>query len=550
MIDMKSSSQKLKNWFLAGLAIISFAASVGYAAQRGTAVIPKPQRIIFQKGQFFTIKPDTVILADKAAMPTANQLRNAITQATGYSLTVQKPREIHENRIVIILDSDKARLGREGYRLAVTTAQVVIIAADSAGAFYAFQTLRQLLPVQFFSKTPVKGIDWKIPCVLIEDYPRFAWRGAMLDLARYYMPKEFVKKFIDLMALHKMNSLQLHLTDDQGWRIEIKKYPRLTEVGAWRKESIVGHLRDKPRKYDGKPHGGFYTQDDLREIVAYARDRHIRIVPEVEMPGHAQSAIAAYPELGNAGKKLGVSVNWGVHKNIFNADEKTILFLQDVLTEVLEIFPSEFIHIGGDEANKDQWKASSEIQARIKELGLKNEDELQSYFIKRMDNFLVSKGRRLIGWDEILEGGLAPNATVMSWRGTKGGIAAARAGHDVVMAPTKYTYFDYYQSKNKKKEPLAIGGFLPLREVYEFEPIPKELTAEQAKHVLGAQGQLWTEYIPNPKKAEYMGFPRYCALAELAWTKPEHKDYPDFVERLKAHLKRLDILDVNYRPLD
>jgi hexosaminidase len=550
MIDMKSLPQKLKNCFLAGLAIILFAASVGYAAQRGTAVIPKPQKITFQKGHFFTIKPDTVILADKAATPTARQLQNAIAQATGYSLTVKPPHVMRENYIIIILGPDLTRLGSEGYHLMIMPKKVVITAADNAGAFYAFQTLRQLLPVQFFSKTPVKGIDWKIPCVLIEDYPRFAWRGAMLDLARYYMPKEFVRKFIDLMAMHKMNSLQLHLTDDQGWRIEIKKYPRLTEVGAWRKESIVGHLRDKPRKYDGKPHGGFYTQDDLREIVAYARDRHIRIVPEVEMPGHAQSAIAAYPELGNTGKKLGVSVNWGVHKNIFNADEKTILFLQDVLTEVLEIFPSEFIHIGGDEANKDQWKASSEIQARIKELGLKNEDELQSYFIKRMDNFLVSKGRRLIGWDEILEGGLAPNATVMSWRGTKGGIAAARAGHDVVMAPTKYTYFDYYQSKNKKKEPLAIGGFLPLRETYEFEPIPKELTPEQAKHILGAQGQLWTEYIPNPKKAEYMGFPRYCALAELVWTKPEHKDYPDFVERLKGHLKRLDILGVNYRPLD
>lgn len=549
---MKSLSQKLLNCSLAGLAIISFAALTGYAGQRETAIIPRPQKITFQKGHFFTIKPDTVIVTNKAAMPTALQLQNAIAQATGYSLTVKIPRSDvrDENCITVIVSSDKANHSREGYRLAVTTSRVVIIAADNAGAFYAFQTLRQLLPVQFFSKTPVKGIDWKIPCVLIEDYPRFVWRGAMLDLARYYMPKEFVKKFIDLLALHKMNSLQLHLTDDQGWRIEIKKYPRLTEVGAWRKESIAGHLRDKPRKYDGTPHGGFYTQDDLREIVAYARDRHIRIVPEVEMPGHAQSAIAAYPELGNTRKKLGVSVNWGVHKNIFNADEKTILFLQDVLTEVLEIFPSEFIHIGGDEAKKDQWKASPKIQARIKELGLKNEDELQSYFIKRMDTFLVSKGRRLIGWDEILEGGLATNATVMSWRGTKGGIAAARAGHDVVMAPTKYTYFDYYQSKNKKKEPLAIGGCLPLRETYEFEPIPKELTAKQAKHVLGAQGQLWTEYIPNPKKAEYMGFPRYCALAELVWTEPENKNYSDFVKRLKAHLKRLDILDVNYRPLD
>ena len=538
MIGMENLLLKLMGSSLVGLAIISFAASVGYAVQRETAIIPRPQKITFHKGHFFTIRPDTVILADKAAMPTADQLRNAIAQATGYFLTVQMPRAIHENCISILLDSDLAHLGREGYRLSVTTPQMVITAADNAGAFYAFQTIRQLLPVQFYSKTPVRGIDWKIPCVQIEDYPRFAWRGALLDLGRYYMPKEFVKKFIDLLALHKMNSLQLHLTDDQGWRIEIKKYPKLTEVGAWRSQSVKGHYSVKPRRqYDGTPHGGFYTQDDIREIVAYARQRHVRIVPEIEMPGHAQSAIAAYPELGNTGKKLEVSINWGVHKNIFNADEKTILFLQDVLTEVLELFPSEFIHIGGDEANKTQWKASPKIQARIKELGLKNEDELQSYFIKRMDKFLVSKGRRLIGWDEILEGGLAPNATAMSWRGTKGGIAAARAGHDVVMAPTTHTYFDYYQSKDKKKEPLAIGGFLPLRKAYEFEPIPKELTAEQAKHVLGAQGQLWTEYIPNPKKAEYMGFPRYCALAEVVWTKPESKDYSNFIERLKAHLK-------------
>ena len=534
---------------MAGLAIISFAVSVGYAGQREITVIPKPQKIGFQKDGFFTIKPDTVILTDKAAMPTAHLLRDFLTPATGYTINVKALSQARDNCFVVRLDSALAHLGGEGYRLVVTPKKVVITAAENAGAFYALQTLRQLLPAHIYSNAEVPGTDWKIPCVRIEDYPRFAWRGAMLDCSRYFLPKEFIRKFIDLLALHKMNTFHWHLTDNQGWRVEIKKYPKLTDVGAWRAESLVGHHKDKPRKFDGKPHGGFYTQNDIREIVAYAGDRHIRVVPEIEIPGHSQAIIAAYPQLGVTGEQIEVG-RWGGHQNVFNADEETILFLQDVLTEVLELFPSEFIHVGGDEVSKKLWKASPKTQARMKQLGLKNEDELQSYFIKRMDTFLVSKGRRLVGWDEILQGGLAPNATVMSWRGMKGGIAAAKAGHDVVMAPTTYTYFDFYQSKDKKKEPVAIGGFLPLQKAYEFEPVPAELTDKQAKHILGAQGQLWSEYIPNPDKAEYMGFPRICALAEVVWTKAENKDYADFTERLKTHLKRLDTLNVNYRPLD
>jgi len=394
----------------------------------------------------------------------------------------------------------------------------------------------------------VKHMVWKVPCLNIRDYPRFKWRGAMLDVCRYFMPKEFVKKFIDLLALHKMNVLQLHLTEDQGWRIEIKKYPKLTRIGAWRKETLSGHYRDQPHQYDNKPHGGFYTQEDIRELVAYAKDRFVTLVPEIEMPGHAQAAIASYPELGNLEQKLPVRTIWGVNKNIFNAEEKTILFLQDVLTEVLDLFPGEFIHIGGDEATKTQWEESKKAQARIKELGLKDTHELQSYFIGRMDKFLTQKGRRLVGWDEILEGGLAKGATVMSWRGDKGGVIAAKAGHDVVMAPTHSTYLDYYQSKSKG-EPLAIGGYLPLEKVYQFEPIPKELTKEEAKHILGAQGQIWTEYIPDPKQAEYMAFPRLCALSEVVWS-PKNKNYPGFILRLKNHLLRLHALDVNYRALD
>jgi hexosaminidase len=341
-----------------------------------------------------------------------------------------------------------------------------------------------------------------------------------------------VLRFIDAMALHKFNNLHLHLTDDQGWRIEIKKYPKLTEIGAWRDETLVGHAGKEPHRFDGRPHGGFYTHDDIREIVRYAADRHINVLPEIEMPGHARAAISAYPELGcNPGERLKPWTRWGVCPDIFNADDATIAFLQDVLTEVLDLFPSKF------------------IQARIRELGLANEAELQSWFIKQMDTFLTGHGRRLIGWDEILEGGLAPGATVMSWRGEAGGIAAAKAGHDVVMAPTTHTYFDYCQGP-RETEPLAIGGDLRLHKVYEYEPIPAELDEQQAKHILGAQAQHWSEYISNPRHLEYMAFPRAAALSEVVWSPKGQRQYDAFLARLASHLQRLDVIDVNYRPLD
>jgi hexosaminidase len=398
-----------------------------------------------------------------------------------------------------------------------------------------------------FSQTQKPGAVWDLPVVHIEDQPRFGWRGAMLDTCRHFMPKDFVLEFIDLLALHKLNSFHWHLTDDQGWRIEIKKYPRLTQVGAWRKETRLGHEGRTQHGFDKQPHGGFYTQREIREVVEYARQRHITIVPEIEMPGHAQAAIAAYPELGVKGEPLEVWTRWGVNANIFNPNEKTILFMQDVLSEVIKLFPGTFVHVGGDEAIKDQWKASPEVQARIKELGLKDEHEMQSYFIGRMDKFLTSKGRRLIGWDEILEGGLAPGATVMSWRGVKGGIAAAQAGHDVVMAPTTFTYLDYYQSQEPGELP-AIGGFLPLETVYSFEPIPNELTPEQSSHVLGAQAQIWTEYLPTPGHVEYMAFPRLLALSEVTWAAKDRKNYPDFLARLAVHEERLKLLNVNFKP--
>jgi hexosaminidase len=433
----------------------------------------------------------------------------------------------------------------------VSTARVSIRARRPAGAFYAIQTLRQLFPAAILRQAPAGATAWTVPAVSIEDYPRFGWRGLLLDVGRHFMPKEFLKKLVDVLAFHKLNRLHLHLTDDQGWRIEIRRYPRLTQVGAWRRETIIGRPDDDSTKwrFDGEPHGGFYSQADIAELVAYARARFVTLVPEIEMPGHSQAAIAAYPELGNRGDTLPVLTFWGVNENILNPSDATVQFEQNVLTEVMGLFPGRWIHIGGDEAPKAQWKASPLAQARIRELGLKDENELQSWFTHRMDAFLTAHGRSLVGWDEILEGGLAPNATVMSWRGIEGGIAAARAGHDVVMAPTSHTYFDYYQSADTTREPLAIGGFLPLDTVYSYEPIPAALTPAEARHILGAQGQIWTEYIPDPKRVEYMAFPRACALAEVVWTPREERDYGDFVRRLAVHLQRLAVLDVQYRPL-
>ncbi|HUP44876.1 MAG TPA: beta-N-acetylhexosaminidase, partial [Thermoanaerobaculia bacterium] len=505
---------------LAVLMLVAVPAAVRAQAVAEIAVLPRPVSVEPSEGSF-TLGPETRIVADPAARTTAGQLASWLRPATGYALPVE-PSQPGSNAIYLAIDPSLARLGDEGYLLDVTPRGVAIRARREAGLFYGAQTLRQLLPPAVFAASRQNGVAWTVPAVRIEDQPRFRWRGAMLDVARHFEPKEFVLRFLDLLALHKLNTFHWHLTEDQGWRIEIRKYPRLTEVGGWRKETRIGHER-YGRGFDKKRHGGFYTQDEIREVVEYARQRHITVVPEIEMPGHAQAAIAAYPELGVTGKPLEVWTRWGVNPNIFNPSEKTILFLQDVLTEVLELFPSEFIHIGGDEAVKDQWKASAEVQARIKELGLKDEHEMQSWFIRRMDSFLASKGRRLIGWDEILEGGLAPGATVMSWRGVDGGITAAKAGHDVVMAPTSHVYLDYAQAK-EPGEPLNIGGFLPLENVYSFEPVPADLTAVEARHVLGAQGNIWTEYIPSPGHVEYMAFPRLVALSEVTWTPAARKD--------------------------
>jgi hexosaminidase len=520
------------------------------AQDQPVAIIPLPASITVKPGHF-TLTASTQIVFDEPLRAVARRLASTLETPTGFDLEMKPGKAPKSHHIALRLQPSLASsLGDEGYNLDVVERAITIRAAAPAGVFYGIQTLRQLLPKEIFRAARVENVDWRVPLATISDKPRFGWRGAHLDVARHFQPKEFVKKYIDLLALHKMNRFHWHLTDDQGWRIEIRKYPRLTEVAAWRAETLIGRHRLIGQSFDGRRHGGFYTQDDVREVVAYAADRFITVVPEIEMPGHSQAVIAAYPALGVTTDKVEPRTIWSISPYTLNADPSTIAFMQDVLSEVLELFPSPWIHVGGDEAVKTQWKESARIQARIAELGLKNEEELQSWFIRQMDAFLTGKGRRLIGWDEILEGGLADNATIMSWRGVEGALAAARSGHDAVMTPTSHTYFDYYQVKDTAREPLNIGGFLPLETVYTWEPMPSDLEPQFHKHILGVQGQLWTEYLPTPKAVEYNAFPRLTALAEVAWTDTALRQLDAFRPRLAAHLERLRILDVNFRPLD
>jgi hexosaminidase len=506
------------------------------------SIIPKPVSLTRSDGQF-VLTPDTRIVVDDSSRQLGIELADMLAPATGFKLAVDTADRLGNVIRLKLAFHDPA----EAYGLEVSPDSVTIRASGAAGIFYGMQTLRQLLPPEIFSAAKVEGVAWNIRCVRIEDHPRLEWRGMMLDCSRHFMPKEFVERFIDLLAMHKMNSFHWHLTDDQGWRIEIKKYPKLTTVGAWRKETLVGHAAAKPEKFDGQPYGGFYTQDDIREVVQYAADRYVNVMPEIEMPGHSAAAIAAYPELGCVREPVEVWTKWGVNPNILNPSENTIHFYQDVLSEVLDLFPSKFVHLGGDEVPLDQWNDNPAIMARMKELGLADEPALQRYMLRRMEQFLGSKGRRLVGWDEILDADLPADAVVMSWHGVKEGVAAAASGHDVVMTPIGTTYFDHYQSHDVTVEPLAIGGYLPLRKVFEFDPVPRDLPADPLAHILGSQGQIWTEYIPTPARVEYMAYPRACALAEDVWSPAETKDYADFTNRLTVHLQRLKLMKVNYR---
>jgi hexosaminidase len=495
----------------------------------------------------FSLPATTCIMADKNAEAVAIYLRDLLSPAADLDIETIKSSNEDAQADTILLTasgSDKS-LGSEGYELEVTPAAIAIRAPEAIGLFYGVQTLRQLLPPDVENRGGNSSGIWEIPAVAIKDKPRFPWRGMHLDVGRHFFPVSFVKKYIDLLAMHKLNVFHWHLTEDQGWRIEIKKYPKLTEIGSKREASPLAEDR---YTLDGEPYEGFYTQEEIREVVEHAASRFVQVLPEIEMPGHTVSALAAYPELGCTGGAYKVRTFWGIEEDVYCAgSEKVFEFLEDVLEEVMDLFPGLYIHIGGDESPKAAWQKCEKCQKRIVEEQLKNEDELQSYFIRRIEKFLKANGRQLIGWDEILEGGLAPDATVMSWRGMGGGIEAASQGHDVIMCPLNYTYFDYYQSEDHENEPPAIGGLTPLETVYEFDPMPPELSGDTAKHVLGAQGQLWTEFIAEERHLEYMAFPRASALAEVLWTNRESCDYDDFTRRLPALLQRLRHMNVNFR---
>ena len=514
-------------------------------AQNTYSILPQPAKLMPAEGQF-TFKSNTAVVVTKEAAAftsVAKMLSDQLNASYGIKLSV-KNGSTSSNAVNFTFND---QLAEEAYQLKVTKNKIDIQAKTGKGAFYALQSLFQLMPAQIFSTTPSNQTASASSCS-IEDAPRYNYRGLMLDAGRNFFPVAFIKRYIDLMAVYKLNTFHWHLTEDQGWRIEIKKYPLLTSQSSIRKESMVGKYSDM--KFDHTPYGGFYTQEEIKEVVAYADKKFITIIPEIEMPGHSQALLASYPQLGcNPDKIYEVATKWGVSEDVLCPREETFTFMENILTEVMALFPGKYIHIGGDECPKTQWKQSRFCQDLIKKLGLKNEHELQSYFIGRIDKFITSKGKRMLGWDEILEGGLSPNAMVMSWRGTSGGIEAAKLNHDVVMSPNSYFYLDYYQA-NAKTEPLAIGGDLPLSKCYSFEPDLPELTEAQTKHIIGIQANVWTEYIKTPAYAEYMTFPRALALAEIAWSPKAPKNYSEFVGRVKKQKNNMDALKINYCPVE
>ncbi len=523
--------------FAAAFCLLS--ASFAIAQTDETNIIPKPYSVKPREGQFTLDRKTKILAPDEAGRKMAGILNNLLERDYGFTLKIVEKLG-QKNAIAFLGPSNGPKTERkEGYTIYIDP-EHIWIGGSERGMFYAIQTLAQILP------TKSKG-SVKIPSVDIWDVERFPYRGMHLDVGRHFMPVEFVKKYIDLMSQYKFNNFHWHLTEDQGWRIEIKKYPKLTEIGSKRPETMK-EKNFTPYVGDGVPHEGFYTQEQIKETVAYAKARYITVIPEIELPGHSSAALAAYPELGcKADYKYKVQTTWGIFKEVYCPTEKTFGFLEDVLTEVIGLFPdSPYIHIGGDEVLKDMWKESPEVKELMARENLKDEHEVQSYFIRRMEKFINSKGKTIIGWDEILEGGLAPNATVMSWRGIKGGIEAAKAHHDVIMTPTDYCYFDYGQG-DPATEPINIGGYLTLDKIYSYDPVPKELTADEAKYVLGAQGNVWTEYMQTPEKVEYMAFPRVLALSEVLWSTPENKNFADFSKRLAAQFPRLDKQQVNYR---
>lgn len=504
------------------------------------SILPQPQAIRVDKGVFEVDKATKIYmdLCTDEMKRVAGFINEKFAKAAGFELEIVD--SMPEENFIAFMN---AGMPTESYVINAKPHGVFIDYGDGAGAFYAVQTLFQLLPTEIYAQERQKGIDWTVPCCSIDDAPRFKYRGMHLDVCLHYFDFDFLKRYIDIMAAHKVNRFHWHLTEDQGWRIEIKKYPLLTEKGQWRKETVVGSLFSGV--YDGIPHGGYYTQEQVKELVQYAAERYVTIIPEIELPGHALAAIACYPELScGLEDHYETATKWGVFKQVYCTKESTFKFLEDVFDEVFELFPSELIHIGGDECPKASWKACPHCQSMIKKLGLKDEFELQSYFVTRMEKYINSKGRQIIGWDEILQGGLAPNAKVMSWLGEEGGIKAAQQHHEVVMSPHQKYYLDYWQA-DPYTEPLAMGGPTTLKMMYDYEPVPDVLTSQEARYIIGVEGCVWTEYMPTPERVEYMAWPRMCAIAETGWTQAD-KDWDGFTRRLEKHFGRLDGMNVGY----
>lgn len=525
--------------FFVAVAFLVLFVPFGLAQPGEINIIPKPFFVKQGTGSFALNTETKIVAPDASGRRLAKALNAFLFSVHGFQLAVAREKGARNTIEFVDIASSSGR-DRGRHTIRINKDRISIVGGDEAGAFYALQSLLQLIPA-------IKSKEITIPSAEIDDVPRFRYRGMHLDVSRHFQPVEFVKKFIDQMAQYKFNTFHWHLTDDQGWRIEIKKYPRLTTVGANRPETMVDR-NFSPYIGDGIPHGGFYTQEQIKEVVAYAKERHITVIPEIELPGHASAALAAYPQFGcKADYEYKVQTTWGIFKEVFCPTEETFKFLEDVLDETIALFPdSPYIHIGGDEVLKDHWKESEFVQELKRRENLKDEYEVQSYFIRRIERHLSKRGKKMIGWDEILEGGLAPNATVMSWRGMRGGIEAAKSKHDVIMTPTTHVYFDYGQG-DPAYEPLNIGSYVPLSKVYSFEPVPPELTPDEAKYVIGGQANIWTEYMKTPEHIEYMAFPRMLAFSEVLWSKKEDRDFADFQRRLNAILPRLDKQDVNYR---
>ena len=527
------------------LTLLSNAYSQKANREKGIQIIPKPKQLVLKQGNFQFSAMTKFVVSDDAQKEIVTVLINKFGSAAGFRPEISN-KIPKSNYVQFKIDT---ALKNEAYLLEVNKENITITAKGSAGFIYGLESIRQLLPESIESKSRIKAVKWEIPTLTITDEPRFQWRGLMLDLSRHFFDKSYILETIDRLAMLKMNVLHLHLVDDQGWRIEIKKYPKLTEVGAWRvdQENAPWNARQPTNPDEKGTYGGFLTQEELKEIVKYAAAKNIEIIPEIEMPAHVSSAIAAYPELACFNQRIGVPSGglWPITDIYCAGKETTFEFLQNVIEEVIEIFPSKYIHIGGDEATKTNWEKCPNCQKRMKDNGLKDAHELQSYFVKRMEQYINSKGKKIIGWDEILEGGLAPEATVMSWRGTVGGTEAAKQGHDVIMSPESPCYFNFYQGP-QNEEPLAFDAFNPLNKVYAFDPVVDSMTLQEASHVLGGQANLWAEYITNPKASEYMIFPRLAALSEVLWSTKENRNWNNFTSKLPSLLQRYDYLGINY----